>query len=78
MFNSDNLNTILNAELADGNHIVENSAWPPKCKILVILGNKFRCRYEDEDLIYTEINDPHYWFSEYRTKDGSEVLACRF
>ena len=78
MFTSDSLNDILEAELAAGNPIVENSAWPPQCKKLIILGNKFRRRYQDHNLTFAEINDPHYWLAEYRTKDGSEVLACKF
>jgi len=77
MFNSDKLNTILKAELANGNHIVENSHWSPKCRKIIILGNKFHCRYSDKGLAFAEINDPHYWFSEYRTEGGSEVLACK-
>ncbi len=77
MFNSDKLNTILKAELGHGNHIVENSHWPPKCVKLVILENKFSRRYDDQTLEFAEINDPHYWFAEYRTKDGSEMLACK-
>ena len=78
MFESRELNEILKIELARGNEVKEDSAWPPKCKKLVILRFCFGQQYETGKLDYREINDRHYWFAEYSTTNGSECLACGF
>jgi hypothetical protein len=75
------LQEILEAELVAGNTIAEVSSWPPKCGLLVILRRPFARAYElTPDLEFAEINDTHYWKSEYRYKGGVQVqaLACRF
>ena len=80
LFNNNALNEILSLELDSGNKISEESSWPPKCKKLVILENKFKKQYAEKSelLNYKLINDRHYWYSEYTTKNEEECLACRF
>lgn len=77
MFESSELNEILNAELARGNEVAEASAWPPKCNNLVILKRRFHKSYIFESLEYRKINDPHYWYAEYSTINSVECLACK-
>lgn len=77
LFDSRELNDILNAELALGNEVAEASAWPPKCKNLVILKRRFHQPYHFTSLKYREINDPHYWYAEYSTIHSVECLACK-
>jgi len=77
VFESNVLNTILQLELENGNEIAENSDWLPKCKKLIILKNRFHAKYELADIQYREINDSHYWFSEYATVNSQECLACK-
>ena len=77
MFQSEELTEILKAELARGNEIAETSAWPTKCKTLIILKRRFHKPYEVKNLEYRKINDPHYWHAEYATKSGEECLACK-
>ena len=78
MFESNALNRILELEIGLGNEIVEDTEWPPKCKKLIILKNRFSQSYSSNSKIeYHELNDPHHWFSEYRTIDVRECLACK-
>lgn len=73
------LQRILEAELARGNTIAEVSAWPPKCRLLVLLKRPFSGCYDAPgEVEYAKIDDRHYWKSEYRFNDGEEVLACGF
>ena len=74
MFKSSNLTEILSSELNNGNQVVENSSWLPKCKKLIILKRRFSRVYEHAT--YREVADSHYWFAEY--VDGDECLACKF
>lgn len=78
MFESVELNAILQMELTNGNEVAEQSAWPPKCKNLIILKRRFRQQYDAGDLNYRRINDRHYWYAEYSTSNNSECLACGF
>ena len=78
MFESIELNKILKLEVGLGNEIAEDTDWPPTCKKLVILTKRFSQIYPlNTEIEYQEINDPHYWFSEYRTSDSTECLACK-
>ena len=77
LFKSEELNEILKSELNVGNEIVEESAWPPKCKKLIILKRRFQKTYTVESLRYSKIGDSHYWYAEYSSIDSSECLACR-
>jgi hypothetical protein len=73
------LQSILDAELARGNEVVDVSDWPPKCHLLVILKMPFQRSYLPlVDVEYQDINDTHYWKAEYRYKGGLQCLACRF
>lgn len=73
------LQRILDAELARGNMVAEVSAWPPKCRLLVLLKHPFHTRYEvPPEIEYSSLVGPHYWKSEYRFNGGEEVLACGF
>lgn len=73
------LQTILDAELVAGNRIVEVTAWPPKCELLVILARNFLSKSTlAADVSFHEIDDSHYWKAEFRYKGGVQVLACRF
>jgi len=76
-FDSHELNIILKQELEKGNKVLEVSSWPPKCKRLVILEKRFATSYMSSNLEYREIDDVHYWFSEYSTRDGLECLASK-
>lgn len=78
MFKSAELNTIYELELAADNKVVEDTQWLPTCVKLVILERRFQRQYVDQRLQYREIDDAHYWFSEYGCEDTKEVLACRF
>lgn len=76
---SASLQRILESELARGNTIAEVSAWPPKCRLLVLLKKPFFTLYETPgEIEYAAIDDRHYWKSEYRLNGGEEVLACGF
>ena len=77
MFESNELNMILQAEIEKGNEIVEDTSWPPTCNKLVILKSRFQVSYEIDNLDYRELKDPHYWYAEYSTNDKFECLACK-
>ena len=77
MFKCGQLNLILESELAKGNEVIEESAWPPKCEKLVILKDRFKLQYEEKNVVFGEIRDPHYHFFEYTTADGKECLASK-
>jgi hypothetical protein len=77
VFESEKLNILLQYELANGNEIAENTDWLPKCKKLIILKGRFHKKYDLSEIQYREINDSHYWFSEYATLNNQECLACK-
>jgi hypothetical protein len=73
------LQSILDAELACGNTVAEVANWPPKCELLVILRRPFHRTYLPlPDVEFAEINDIHYWKSEYQYKESRQVIACKF
>jgi hypothetical protein len=73
------LRRILDAELAIGNAIQEISSWPPKCQLLISLKYPFRQAYEvEKDVTFLELNDLHYWKSEYHYLQGVQTLVCGF
>ena len=73
------LRVILDAELARGNVIDEVADWPPRCELLVILRRPFAARYAaGPGMVYTVIEDRHYWKSEYSMDGGRQALACGF
>lgn len=73
------LNEILESELKAGNEIVETSeGWPEKKTIMVFLGRPFLKEYHKLNVEFREINDPHWWKSEYFDKSSKHILACKF
>ena len=78
-FNSGLLNNIIFHEIENGNNIVEESQWLPKCKKIIILKKKFTTNLDVKDgLIFNIINDPHYWYADYYDPLTKESLACKF
>jgi hypothetical protein len=70
------LQTILDAELAAGNRIIEVTTWPPKCDLLVILARSFLTKSTlTDDLSFHQIDDSHFWKAELRYKGGC-ASAC--
>jgi hypothetical protein len=70
------LQAVLDAELAAGNRIVEVAAWPQKCDLLVILAKNFMTKTAlTAELSFHQIDDAHYWKTEFRYKGGVQVLA---
>lgn len=68
---------ILKEELSLGNEIVEVFA---DQRLYIFLGQPFLSpvRTDLENVIYTEVNDPHYWKSEYYNQKTWQVLACKY
>jgi hypothetical protein len=76
---SDSLKEILDSELKAGNKIVETSkGWPEKETVIVFLGHPFFNEYKRPNVEFREINDPHWWKSEYFDKSSKHVLACKY
>lgn len=76
---SQSIETILKAEIAKGNRIVESSkGWPEKKSSLIILEGPFHKKYSIDNLEYREINDPHYWKEEYYDSNSKQTIASRF
>ena len=76
-----NLSSILNNELRAGNKIAEVwSGWPHRESIFVILEKPFMVQHQGHfrNIEFKEINDPHFWKSEYVNTDTQHCLACRF
>ena len=79
-FQSSRLNAMLNAELATGNTIDEDSGGWGGMSRLMILRFPFRAREKSlfDGLERRDINDPHYWKIEIEDPDTKELLACKF
>ncbi|MFP8967413.1 hypothetical protein ACKC9G_12595 [Pokkaliibacter sp. CJK22405] len=77
LFISESLNLILAYELALGNQIIEQLAWPPHCDVLIVLARRFGKRHDAIGLRYLCLNDPQDWHTQYQTHDGRESLVCR-
>lgn len=76
---SEVLKEILESELEAGNEIVETSqGWPEKQTIMIFLGRPFLKEYQKPNIEFREINDPHWWKSEYLDRASKHVLACKF
>jgi hypothetical protein len=74
------LRALLDAELAVGNQIVETSkGWPIPTSIFVLLASPFRIVREvlPHGVTYLDVNDPHWWKSEYNHFPSGHKLACR-
>ena len=75
------LRILLDAELAAGNRVVETfGGWPVAGAVFVMLAEPFRKRSVTlpADVVFREINDPHWWKAEYDHEPTHHVLACRF
>jgi [ribosomal protein S5]-alanine N-acetyltransferase len=73
------LKQLLTAELAAGNEIAETGGgWPDPDSIFVRLRHPFRARPTalPDGVVYTELNDPHWWKADYSSKSPRHVLAC--
>lgn len=70
------LKAILDAELAAGNEVLATlEAWGS----IVMLAQHFRVKHEIGGRVtFIEVNDPHYWKSQYSVKELDQHLACRF
>jgi RimJ/RimL family protein N-acetyltransferase len=73
------LRTILDAELAAGNQIVETGGgWPDPDSVFVRLRDPFRTTPASlpPGIVYTEPNDPHWWKADYTSSAPRHTLAC--
>jgi hypothetical protein len=70
------LRTILDAELAAGNSVVETwTGWGH----VVMLKREFLCAHavDGTRVVYRDVNDPHYWKAQYSVRDVDQIVACR-
>jgi hypothetical protein len=76
------LQAIVTAEIARGNIVQEVSewpSWPPKCELLVSLTHKFGRRYNvPAGIEFLLLDDYHYWYAEYSSNHGQQLLICGF
>jgi hypothetical protein len=73
------LTEVMKSEVALGNKVVETSAgWPEPRTIMIFLQKPFLKKYDTGYLEFREVNDPHYWHSEYYDKSTGHILACKF
>ena len=76
---STTLKGILDAELKLGNTVAETGeGWPTDNGIIVFLRVPFKGRYSMQQIEFREINDPHYWLSEYFDHTTGHILACKY
>jgi hypothetical protein len=69
----------LESELLLGNEVVETAeGWPHDDTIIIFLKKPFGRNYKDEKLNFREVNDPHYWKSEYLDKATHHIIVCKF
>ena len=73
------LKDILETELKLGNSICETGiGWPTNNGIVVFLRHPFKQRYSIGSVEFREVNDPHYWLSEYFDLTSGHILACKY
>ena len=74
------LTGIVEAELKLGNSVDETAiGWPTTNNgIVVFLRKPFKAKYQAPELQFREVNDPHYWLSEYLDRTTGHILACKF
>ena len=79
---SGELAQILTEELNAGNRIYETYSgdWPTQGCIMVFLQRPFLTPIKRtlKDIVFTNINDPHYWKAEYYDKTTNQYLCCGF
>jgi hypothetical protein len=71
------LRRIVDSELQAGNWVHET--WD-NWGFVVLLGAPFFARHDlaSGELTYRDVNDPHYWKSEYNCEAHGQSVACRF
>jgi hypothetical protein len=73
------LKFILEVELDAGNDIAETSeGWPETESIMVFLKKPFLKVHVNTTLQFRELNDPHWWKSEFYDKKMKHTLACKY
>ncbi len=75
------LRSILDAELARGNHVSETWEGWPENGTTVMLARSFGADYPLKDgLQYVDVNNRHYWRAEYDLDHDGRIftLACGF
>ena len=73
------LRTLLDAELAASNEIVETGqGWPEPESVLIKLKHRFRVRRDSlpEGVTYTEPRSPHWWFADYSAGQPPHLITC--
>ena len=73
------LRVLLDAELAAGNEVEETGGgWPDPDSVFVRLRDSFRAKPASlpDGVVYTELNDPHWWKADYTTRSPRHTLAC--
>ena len=74
------LRDVIKAEIAFGNRIVEVwENWPPE-SLAIMLGDPFKQKPKSlpSSIVYRDLNDTHYWKSEYYDSENKLLLACQF
>jgi len=72
------LQTIVAAEVASGNHVVDVGIdWPDPGSVHVTLRNHFDSRHANAEAVFSLCNDPHYWHADYSTTGKpTHLLIC--
>lgn len=73
----EHLQPLLRAELAAGNTVRYTQLRGDE--ITVMLAVPFKAHHATNDLLrYEEVNDPHWWKSNFRCLAHGHLLACQF
>ena len=77
---SERLKSILDNEISLGNEINETAKdWPYANGITIFLRQPFSQYYHlFTGIEYKEVNDPHYWKSQYFDSITNDLLVCKF
>jgi len=73
------LKSILEAELAAGNEALEiGNGWRNSEDVFIKLRHRFRTKPNPlpVGVVYSEPNDPHWWFADYTAGTPPQILAC--
>lgn len=71
----------LHADLAAGNEISGSGrGWPKSDSIIISLEKPFLANLpvNSPNVVYNDINDPHYWKAEYSTLEPIHSITCPF
>ncbi|HEX9061198.1 MAG TPA: hypothetical protein VF941_13540 [Clostridia bacterium] len=77
---SDTLKKIMDDELKAGNVIRETWRGWPLNAIVIGLRYSFKTQHEGlpQNVVFREVNDPHYWKAEYVDTVTKDMLICSF